>query len=119
VINCAVLAEMLSRLGAEIKIVHDGQQAVQEWAPGAYDLVLMDLAMPVMDGITALKKIRSLEAERGAARTPVIAVTANAMLHQVADYLAEGFDQHVAKPIQIGELSRMIRALATPLPMRH
>ncbi|NUB43322.1 PAS domain-containing protein [Fertoebacter nigrum] len=119
VINCAVLAEMLSRLGAEIKIVHDGQQAVQEWAPGAYDLVLMDLAMPVMDGMTALKKIRSLEAERGAARTPVIAVTANAMLHQVADYLAEGFDQHVAKPIQIGELSRMIRALAAPLPMRH
>jgi len=119
VINCAVLAEMLTRLGADVKIVHDGQQAVQEWAPGSYDVVLMDMAMPVMDGMTALRNIRKMERDRSGPRTPVIAVTANVMLHQVADYLAEGFDDHVAKPIQITELSKIIRAAVKSRSVVH
>ena len=60
--------------------------------------------MPVMDGPSAVKVIRAREAERGGPRTPIIALTANAMAHQVAEYTAAGMDGLVAKPIQVSKL---------------
>ena len=109
--NCAVLEMMLSRLGAEVTIVNDGAQAVQAWSAGHFDAILLDIAMPVMDGPTALRKIRDLEAVRGGPPIPIIAVTANVMAHQVADYLTWGFDSCIGKPISSIDLSLAVNAL--------
>jgi CheY-like chemotaxis protein len=67
-------------------------------------VVLMDIHMPVMDGLTALKQIRRLEVAEGRARTPVIALTANAMRHQIDHLLAAGMDDHVGKPLDVAQL---------------
>ncbi|OYU41013.1 MAG: hypothetical protein CFE33_02765 [Pseudorhodobacter sp. PARRP1] len=109
--NCAVLEMMLTRLGAEVVIVHDGAQAVRAWGPGRFDAILLDIAMPVMDGPTALHEIRALEIQHRAKPVPIIAVTANVMAHQVADYIAAGFDSCVGKPISAIDLSLAIRSL--------
>jgi CheY-like chemotaxis protein len=68
----------------------------------------MDVQMPEMDGPTATRLIRAREGHTGRARTPIVALTANAMTHQIADYVAAGMDDHVAKPI---EASRLFSAL--------
>ncbi len=107
--NCEVLEKMLLRKGAVVTIVTDGLQAVQAWAPGRFDVVLLDVSMPVMDGVTALKEIRAREAEGDLVPMPIIAVTANAMAHQVAEYLIAGFDACVAKPVNMTDLARLIR----------
>ena len=60
--------------------------------------------MPVMDGVTATRNIRAAERERGAVRTPIIALTANAMAHHAAEYLTAGIDAVVAKPIELATL---------------
>jgi len=64
----------------------------------------MDVQMPVMDGIAATARIREIEAQQGRRRTPIIALTANAMAHQIEQYLAAGMDGHVGKPIAAAEL---------------
>jgi PAS domain S-box-containing protein len=102
--NQQVLAAVLGSLGIEVHIVPDGKEAVEAWRTGVYDLILMDIQMPVMDGITAAMKIRAAEQETGRRRTPIVALTANAMSHQVEEYLAAGMDAHVAKPIEIAKL---------------
>jgi CheY-like chemotaxis protein len=73
----------------------------------------MDIQMPVMDGIEAGRAVRALERGEGAARTPMVALTANAMPDQVVDYRAAGFDDHLSKPIDAGQLLAVLnRALA-------
>jgi CheY-like chemotaxis protein len=68
----------------------------------------MDIQMPVMDGIAAASEIRSLEIAEGRRRTPIVALTANALTHQIEEYLAAGMDGHVAKPIEIAKLYEAI-----------
>jgi signal transduction histidine kinase/ActR/RegA family two-component response regulator len=110
--NQLVLKALLDQIGAEVAVVGDGAQAVEAWAASAWDLILMDVQMPVMDGAAATRAIREAERAEGRARTPIIALTANAMAHQHADYLAAGMDQIVAKPLQFAELmAAMSRAL--------
>jgi len=65
----------------------------------SFDIVLMDLQMPVMDGLTAIREIRKFELAHGRRRTPVLAVTANAMSEHVAASRAAGADHHIAKPV--------------------
>jgi signal transduction histidine kinase/CheY-like chemotaxis protein len=108
--NQLVLKTILAQVGAIPVIVGDGSAAVAAWADGDWDLILMDVQMPVMDGPTAARAIRAREAETGRARTPIIALTANAMNHQVAEYLAAGMDGFVAKPINIAELLTAVSA---------
>ncbi|UTP40040.1 ATP-binding protein [Phenylobacterium sp. LH3H17] len=111
--NQQVLAAVMGSLGIEIDIVADGKLAFEAWRDGAYDLILMDIQMPVMDGIDSARAIRAAEAERGRPRTPIVALTANALSHQVEEYLAAGMDGHVAKPIEISKLYDAIsRALS-------
>ena len=107
--NCAVLELMLVRLGAQVTIVNDGTQAVRAWSEGQYDALLLDIAMPGMDGPTALRTIRALEAEQGLAAVPILAVTANVMSNQVAEYLSWGFDRCIGKPISSADLAMAIR----------
>ncbi|WP_444667936.1 PAS domain S-box protein [Cereibacter changlensis] len=109
--NRLVLKEMLADTGAEVTLVEDGRQALAAWTGAAFDLLLLDISMPVMDGLTALKQIREQEALRGSAPVPAVAVTANAMAHQVADYIIGGFDTHLAKPFRRNELLHAISTL--------
>ncbi|KRB40665.1 hybrid sensor histidine kinase/response regulator [Phenylobacterium sp. Root700] len=110
--NQQVLAAVMGSLGIEIDIVPNGKAAFEAWRDGSYDLILMDIQMPVMDGIDSARAIRTAERENGRFRTPIIALTANALSHQVEEYLAAGMDGHVAKPIEIAKLYEAIsRAL--------
>jgi len=109
--NQQVLSAVLSSLGIDVNIVPDGREAVEAWRLGSYDLILMDIQMPVMDGISAARAIREAEAISGRRRTPIVALTANALTHQVEEYLAAGMDAHVPKPIEIAKLYDAISAV--------
>jgi signal transduction histidine kinase len=102
--NQKVIAAVLAPLGAEVELVADGAACVEAWKRGGYDIVLMDIHMPVMDGVEAARTIRSLEVSEGRKRIPIVAVTANALVHQVEGYMAAGMDGHVAKPIEVTKL---------------
>jgi PAS domain S-box-containing protein len=103
-VNQKVLQTLLEQFGIEPAIVADGHAALEAWEAGEWDLILMDVQMPVMDGPAAAREIRAREAARGLPRTPIIALTANAMAHQLDAYRAAGMDALVAKPIQITHL---------------
>ncbi len=113
-VNQIVLETLLAQVGITPVITPDGAQAVQAWAEADWDLILMDVHMPVLDGVGAVREIRAREATSGRRRTPVIALTANAMTHQVEELLACGMDLHVAKPI---EAATLFRAIETALDM--
>jgi signal transduction histidine kinase/CheY-like chemotaxis protein len=110
-INRLVLKTLLGQIGIEPDIVSDGALAVEAWRTGAYDVILMDIQMPEMDGVAATRTIRSEERATGRRRTPILGLTANAMSHQVADYRQAGMDGHVAKPIDIAQLFRALEAV--------
>ena len=103
-VNQLVLKTLLEQAGITPVIVADGEAAVRAWESQAWDLVLMDVQMPIMDGIAATHAIRAKEAALGLPRTPILALTANAMTHHVAEYLAADMDGFVAKPIEVGQL---------------
>jgi two-component system, sensor histidine kinase len=111
--NQMVLKAMLQPLGVQLTLADNGRQALEAWAREPFDLVLMDIHMPEMDGLAALQAIRRAEeAHHSQPRTPVLALTANAMAHHVAAYAAQGFDGFVAKPIDV---SRLLEAIETAL----
>ncbi|MGZ3274515.1 MAG: ATP-binding protein [Caulobacteraceae bacterium] len=87
-----------------LTIVGDGQAALDACSARAFDLILMDTHMPVMDGLTATRAIRAMEAARGTPRTPIVSLTADAMPSQVQEALAAGADRHLAKPITTASL---------------
>lgn len=111
--NQLVLKTLLGQMGIQVTIVGDGEQAVMAWREAAWDVVLMDVQMPVLDGFGATRRIRALEAAGGSGRTPIIALTANAMDHHRAECLAVGMDGLVAKPIDIRQLVTAIQAAAS------
>jgi signal transduction histidine kinase/CheY-like chemotaxis protein len=113
-VNRLVLQTLLQQVGLEPTIVADGAQALEAWEREDWDLILMDVQMPGMDGPTACARIRELEARAGRRRTPIIALTANAMAHQVAEYRAAGMDGFVPKPIEIGVLFAAMSAALAP-----
>ena len=103
-VNQLVLKALLHQAGIEPVIVENGRLAVEAWEREPWDLVLMDMHMPEMDGLTATRAIRASEARSRRARTPIIALTANAMTHQIDEYARNGMDGHVAKPIDAAAL---------------
>jgi PAS domain S-box-containing protein len=109
-VNQLVLKTLLQQAGLDLAVVADGVAAVAAWEAEAWDIILMDVQMPEMDGPTATQRIRARETETGRARTPIIALTANAMAHQVADYIAAGMDGFVSKPIEVSRLFAAIDA---------
>jgi two-component system, sensor histidine kinase len=102
--NQLVLKSVMATFGVDLHLVGHGRAAVDAWSQETFDVILMDIQMPEMDGIAATRMIRAAEAETGRARTPIIALSANAMTHQVKEYLAAGMDRHVAKPIELAKL---------------
>jgi two-component system, sensor histidine kinase len=107
-INQLVLKALLAHAGVDVALVGDGRQAVDAWATGGWDLVLMDVQMPVMDGLSAAREIRATELRQGLPRTPIVALTANAMSHHVGECRAAGMDDFVAKPISVRDLCAAI-----------
>jgi signal transduction histidine kinase/CheY-like chemotaxis protein len=112
-VNQLVLKAILGQAGIAPTLVADGVQAVTAWREGDWDVVLMDVHMPVMDGVAATQEIRRIEVAEGRARTSIVALTANAMSHQVRALLADGFDDHVAKPIDVATLFAALERAAT------
>jgi signal transduction histidine kinase len=102
--NQRVVRTVLNALGVDPTVVPDGRAAVEAWGRGEWDLVLMDIQMPVRDGVSATRDIRRIEAERGLPPTRIVALTANAMPAQVDEYAAAGMDGVVPKPILIEDL---------------
>jgi CheY-like chemotaxis protein len=111
-VNQLVLRTLLAQVGIEPLIVENGAEAVAAFASGDWDLILMDVQMPVMDGPTAARAIRAREAETGAAPTPIVALTANAMSHQIDGYRAAGMNGILAKPIEVAQLYEALAAAA-------
>ena len=103
-VNRVVLRALLAPLGIEPVMVGDGAAALAAWETGDWDLVLMDVRMPVMDGLTATREIRAREQAQSRRRTPIIGLSADAMAHQVDELLAAGMDHHVSKPIDVAQL---------------
>src|SRR5207248_1749276 len=83
----------------------DGDQALQMWQSGRFSLVLTDCNMPGMDGHELTRRIREQEAQRGSARVPIVACTANALDGEAQACLAAGMDDYLVKPIELGELA--------------
>ncbi|WP_323767408.1 ATP-binding protein [Marinovum sp.] len=98
--NRLVLHHLLKRYPLAMTMVENGAEAVAAFSAARFDLVLMDVNMPVMGGLEAVSRLRAHEQAAGRAACPVIALTANAMTHQVEEYLRRGIDAHVAKPVK-------------------
>ena len=109
-LNAEIAETLLSDEGANLTVARDGLQAVrmfQEKPEGYFDAILMDIMMPVMDGLTATKTIRSLK-HPDAETIPIIAMTANAFREDKEKCLAAGMNAHLAKPIKIENIKRIL-----------
>jgi CheY-like chemotaxis protein len=104
IVNQAVVLAMLSGMGCEVQLASNGHEAVAAANTGRFDMILMDCHMPAMDGFEATRVLRRLEAERHSMRTPIIALTANAMAGARERCLAAGMDDYLAKPFKLDQL---------------
>ncbi|MFN3513778.1 MAG: response regulator [Phenylobacterium sp.] len=108
--NRKVLELMLGAAGAEVVSVENGREAVEAWRAGGFDLVLMDLRMPVMDGLAAIRAIRKAEGA-GLPRAPIIVISANTSPDDLAASASAGADRHIAKPVRAETLFEAISAV--------
>ena len=110
-VNRKVVEMILAQVNVELTSVENGAEAVQACRDGDFDIILMDMQMPVMDGLTATREIRLNEAALGLARTPVVMLTANALAEHIASAEAAGADRHLAKPFDAAELLQLVATL--------
>jgi signal transduction histidine kinase len=110
-INQKVICSMLSRQGWNVTLAVNGVEACRHFLEKSFDLVLMDVQMPEMDGLEAARRIRLEEADRGLARTPILALTAHASKTQHDQCLAHGMDSVTTKPVSMPDLLREIASL--------
>ncbi len=103
-INQMVLKALLEPYDYDLIVVDDGRQAVEAYQTEAFDLILLDIQMPVMDGPSAAAAIRRYEVQTNRREIPIIALTANVMADQIQSYLAAGMNQVVPKPLNIDDL---------------
>ncbi|MBS0295796.1 MAG: response regulator [Proteobacteria bacterium] len=117
--NRKVVELILAQAGVELTAVENGLQALEAFQAGSYDAVLMDMQMPVMDGLTATRAIRDWEAERGQKRTPVVMLTANALPEHVEAGRAAGAERHLTKPIAAPALLGALSEIAESAEARR
>lgn len=111
--NRRVVELVLGGLAA-VRTVNDGREAVEAAALQAFDLILMDIQMPVLDGVSAVAEIRRRETARNGRRTPIAMLTANTDPVNVAASLAAGADRHIGKPFTAGVLLASVRDMLSP-----
>jgi signal transduction histidine kinase/ActR/RegA family two-component response regulator len=115
--NQLILRALLEPLHVDLTLVENGVAAVDAFRTAVFDLVLMDAQMPELNGPEAAAAIRRIETEEGRARTPILALTANVMNHQLATYVEAGMDGYVAKPIDAAKLfEAVIQATQPAMP---
>jgi CheY-like chemotaxis protein len=102
-VNQKVAVRFLERMGCQVRVADNGAEGVKAYQESRFDLVLMDLQMPVMDGLTATRRIRELESA-GGHTTPIVALTANAMTGQLERCMEAGMDGFLTKPLEIERL---------------
>jgi len=107
-VNQMVIDELLHDFGHTTVLAENGEQAIECVGRGDIDLILMDCQMPVMDGFEATRRLRTMEAQRGSARMPIIAVTSNAIKGDRERCLDAGMDDYVSKPINTAKLAASI-----------
>ncbi|MGB0631384.1 MAG: ABC transporter substrate binding protein [Alphaproteobacteria bacterium] len=117
-VNQKVITALLARGGHHIDIVGNGIEAVSAVVRGEYDVVLMDVQMPEMDGVTATRRIREMQGAQS--QIPIIALTANAMKGDAEKYRAAGMSDYVSKPIEREKLqAAILRQCGTPVDIRE
>jgi signal transduction histidine kinase/AmiR/NasT family two-component response regulator len=107
VVNQWVIRRMLEDLGHTVEVAADGRSAVEAWRNDRPDVILMDVQMPEMDGLTATRRIRAQE-EVGKAEVPILALTAHAMPAEVEQCLRAGMTGHLSKPVRQRDLQRAL-----------
>jgi signal transduction histidine kinase/CheY-like chemotaxis protein len=107
-VNQLVLRTLMEQFGITLTVVENGKLAVEAWESQTWDIILMDMQMPVMGGVEASRFIREQERATGRAKTPIIAVTANAMTHHMSEYESAGINGVVSKPIKADSLANVL-----------
>jgi len=108
--NRMILGAMLGQLGVSAVLVPDGHAALRAFEPKAFDVVILDISMPDIDGIEVMRRLRSRMSDFPRETHPeILAFTANAMAHQVEAYLQAGFDSCLTKPLQLSKLSKALQ----------
>ena len=115
-VNLKFSEQIFRRRGHTVATARNGQEALERCEQRSFDLILMDVQMPVMDGITATQAIRAREVDSGV-HTPIIALTAFALKGDQEKILESGFDGYVPKPIDIDALFKEVRRLSPKPPV--
>jgi len=108
-INQKLILHVLNRLGIEVSMVNNGQEALEHCMANEYDMIFMDIQMPVMGGMEATGKILSYERNNDKTHTPIVALTANALAGDREMYIAAGMDSYLSKPIQLERLNLLLQ----------
>ena len=116
-INALLMRSLLTRMGHHAVVTTNGEQALESWlaaksAGAPYDLVLMDIQMPQLDGIETTKRIRAREAGEASGRTPILALTANTLVEDRYACFEAGMDGFLIKPLDREKLTEALAALA-------
>jgi PAS domain S-box-containing protein len=111
-LNQLIVGELLRRAGHEVDLADDGEQAVAQAQAQAYDLILMDVQMPVMDGLEATRQLRAAGLD-----TPIVALTAHAMAEDRTASLEAGMGDHLTKPVEVDQLARVLASLGGRVPV--
>jgi CheY-like chemotaxis protein len=111
-INAVLATALIKRLGHHVDVAVNGKRAVEAVQAATFDLVLMDMHMPELDGLEAARQIRRLPGQ--AAQTPIVALTANAMASDRLKCLAAGMNDFLSKPFEPSELAALIEKWARP-----
>ncbi len=115
-VNQRLITRILERLGCRFEMAANGTEAVELYAQGRFEVVLMDCQMPVCDGYEATAAIRRMELDRGAARIPIVALTAHAAGSDRERCLASGMDMYLTKPIAVERLRAVLSGICAGLP---
>jgi CheY-like chemotaxis protein len=117
-INQKIVVLSIQKLVKSIDIANNGKEALDKFGTSKYDIILMDIQMPIMDGIIATKKIREIEQSTNTS-TPIIAITANALAGDKEICLAAGMDEYISKPFQVEILIQKITKLLNKNQVRN
>jgi CheY-like chemotaxis protein len=111
ILNQRITTFSLKKFNHTVDIANNGLEAVNKYRDNTYDVILMDIMMPVMDGLEATSQIRKYEKEVGKSHTPVIAITANTLDNDRDKCIETGMDEYMAKPFDMNRLNEIFKEL--------